>query len=126
MDFVIQIRFKLTATSMRARASAQDDTGARAARQEMWEQITKKLGMELIGLQWSITYGLGILTLRGEMKKAVTLVQMMTRSGGYDSIEQEVIVDLNSISNNMSNVRELEKIFASPDQDEIDRMLLED
>ena len=126
MDFVIQIRFKLTATSMRARTSAQDDSGARAARHEMWKQITEKLGMELIGLQWSITFGLGILTLRGEMEKAVTLVQMMTRSGGYESIEQEVIVDLNSISNNMSNVRELEKIFASPDQDEIDRILLED
>ena len=123
MSYVIQIRFELTPTSRSAAAAA---TAELSKRKGVWQRLADKVGVELIGQQWSLTHGAGVISVRGTIEQGMTIVQMLTRNGAYQSVTQEILVDMATLQNNLPNLQAAESVFEAGDLDEIDRMLLEE
>ena len=123
MSYVIQIRFELTPTSRSAIAAA---TAEVTKRQGVWQRLANKVGVELIGQQWSLTHGVGVISVRGTIEQGMTIVQMLARIGAYQSVTQEILVDMEALQNNLPNLQAAESVFEAGDLDEIDRMLLDE
>ena len=121
MSYVIQIRFELTPTSRSAIAAA---TAEVTKRQGVWQRLANKVGVELIGQQWSLTHGVGVISVRGTIEQGMTIVQMLARNGAYQSVTQEILVDMEALQNNLANLQAAESVFEAGDLDEIDRILL--
>ena len=56
----------------------------------------------------------------------MTIVQMLARNGAYQSVTQEILVDMEALQNNLPNLQAAESVFEAGDLDEIDRMLLDE
>ena len=123
MSYVIQIRFELTPTSRTAIGAA---TAEVTKRQGVWQRLANKVGVELIGQQWSPTHGVGVISVRGTIEQGMTIVQMLARNGAYQSVTQEILVDMEALQNNLPNLQAAESVFEAGDLDEIDRMLLDE
>jgi uncharacterized protein (UPF0210 family) len=123
VSYVIQIRFELTPTSRSAIAAA---TAEVTKRQGVWQRLANKVGVELIGQQWSLTHGVGVISVRGTIEQGMTIVQMLARNGAYQSVTQEILVDMEALQNNLPNLQAAECFFEAGDLDEIDRMLLDE
>jgi uncharacterized protein (UPF0210 family) len=123
VSYVIQIRFELTPTSRSAIAAA---TAEVTKRQGVWQRLANKVGVELIGQQWSLTHGVGVISVRGTIEQGMTIVQMLARNGAYQSVTQEILVDMEALQNNLPNLHAAECVFEAGYLDEIDRMLLDE
>ena len=80
MSYVIQIRFELTPKSRFTAAAA---TAELNKRKGVWERLANKVGAELIGQQWSLTHGAGVISVRGTIEQGMTIVQMLARNCAY-------------------------------------------
>ena len=64
--------------------------------------------------------------LDGTAEKTLMLQQVLDQSGAYEHIESEVIETFDTMLERSDEVQRLAAEFQPPDQDEIDRMLLEE
>ena len=64
--------------------------------------------------------------LEGAPEQAMMLQQVLSATGAYDSLEAEILEDVDDVLARSDQVQRLAKSFRPPNQDEIDRLLLEE
>jgi len=64
--------------------------------------------------------------LEGAPEQAMMLQQVLSATGAYDSLEAEILEDIDDVLARSDQVQRLAKSFRPPNQDEIDRLLLEE
>ena len=93
-------------------------------RLEASKNVVTDCGFELVEFARSITTG-EIIIMRGASDDVVTVCQVMDQTGAYDSLTTEILETYDRLAANRPRVAEVSKRFAPADQDEIDRMLLD-
>ena len=71
------------------------------------------------------TSGEAVNILRGPAEKVVLMQQIMDRTGAYASLEAEILETIDELSEHEELARKIAPKFIPPNQDEIDRMLLD-
>ena len=110
---------------MRRRGAPQGNLARGKNRVEIFRDFCTKLGFENINGGRSTT-GEAVNILRGPADKIVLLQRVMDQTGGYDEISAEIIDPWQTVAATAAEASRLGRRFTPPDQDEIDRMLLED
>ena len=64
--------------------------------------------------------------LEGAPEQAMMLQQVLSATGAYDSLEAEILEGVDDVLARSDQVQRLAKSFRPPNQDEIDRLLLEE
>ena len=64
--------------------------------------------------------------LEGAPEQAMMLQQVLSATGAYDSLEAEILEDIDDVLARSGQVQRLAKSFRPPNQDEIDRMLFDE
>ena len=106
------------------------NTGADARflkeRVEASKNVVTDCGLELVEYARSITTGEILIIMRGSSDDLVTVCQVMDQTGAYDSLTTEICETYDRLAANRPRVAEVSKRFTPADQDEIDRMLLDE
>ena len=90
------------------------------------EKLCFSVGVDLLDRQWSLTHSEAIVTPRGNLRDIMTIQQVLWRSSAYQKITHEIVVLMYFLKQNQPAVEAASRAFVSPDQDEIDRMLLDE
>ena len=98
---------------------------AMGERRENIDKLLDQLGLVRLRSGRSLN-GHIVMILDGTAEKTLMLQQVMDQSGAYDHIEAEVIETIDSMLERSEDVQRLVAEFQPPDQDEIDRILLEE
>ena len=94
-------------------------------RLEASKNVVRDCGFELVEFARSITTGEILIIMRGASDDVVTVCQVMDQTGAYDSLTTEILETYDRLAANRPRVAEVSQRFAPADQDEIDRMLLD-
>ena len=94
-------------------------------RLEASKNVVTDCGFELVEFARSITTGEILIIMRGASNDVVTVCQVMDQTVAYDSLTTEILETYDRLAANRPRVAEVSKRFAPADQDEIDRMLLD-
>ena len=62
----------------------------------------------------------------GSLEKIARIKAVLRRSGAFSSIEVDILFSLKELAEDRPAVMDLETVWKPPDQDEIDRMLLDE
>ena len=68
----------------------------------------------------------GVYILTGSSESAMMLRQILDSTGAYEGVEVELITEFQAMMENAPTVKNIAEAFRPPDQDEIDRMLLDE
>ena len=98
---------------------------AMGERRENMTKLLDKLGLVRLRIGRSLS-GHVVMILDGTAQKTLMLQQVLDQSGAYEQIEAEVIETIDAMLERSEEVQRLVAEFQPPDQDEIDRMLLEE
>ena len=88
--------------------------------------LCKKAKVQLVDRYWSFNHNESIIIISGELSRLHLVQQVLRRTGAYQKVSHELIVPTNEISKDEKLRDTLFAEFVAPDQDEIDRMLLDD
>ena len=120
---IIICRARPTETVRRKGASF--DPTLAAERREAMQMLYKELGIQ----QLRICKSLDDRTVRifeGAPDQAMMLQQVLSASGAFDSLEFEILEDMEDVLSRSAKVQRLASSFRPPNEDEIDRMLLDE
>ena len=95
-------------------------------REEASRKALSEIGMELKAAYFTTASGSAVLIVEGDPEKLTVLEVWAMSTGAFQSVEAEVLIPLNSISEAAKTVGEVYGKYDAPNQDEIDRMLLEE
>ena len=118
----IYLRLQYTSDAMKTNQGGKE----RARRRSHFTELCKKVGVEVIDTVVSLTTGDFVFILKGEIAQINKIQAVLRRSGGFQKIEQEIFVGVDDLVEQEPEISELEKAYMAPDQDEIDRMLLDE
>ena len=102
------------------RAEEMEDVQARMGK------LLADLSLELILRGKALKDGRAVYILTGSSESAMMLRQILDSSGAYEGVEIELITEFQAMMENALTVKNLAETFRPPDQDEIDRMLLDE
>ena len=119
------IRTRLTERSQENRAQAQND-GDQMSRQEQAEALCSRAGCRLVDAYVSIITNEAVMMIEGSLEQIARIKTVLRRSGAYSSIEVDILYSLKEMAEDRPAVMDLETAWKPPDQDEIDRMLLDE
>ena len=119
------IRTRFTERSQKNRAQAQNE-GDHGGRQEQAEALCKRAGCRLVDAYVSLITNEAVLMVEGSLEQIARIKAVLRRSGAYSSIEVDILYSLKEMAEDRPAVIDLETVWKPPDQDEIDRMLLEE
>ena len=122
MSETFQLRYQFTRESVKTYVSYGADIDQK---KQILEKLRFTVGEKLLDRQWSRTHSEAIVTLRGNLRDIMTIQQVLWRSGAYQKITHEIVVPMDFLKEKQPAVEAASRAFVSPDQDEIDRMLLE-
>ena len=122
MSETFQLRYQFTRESVKTYVSSGADIDQK---KQILEKLRFTVGEKLLDRQWSRTHSEAIVTLRGNLRDIMTIQQVLRRSGAYRKITHEIVVPMDFLKEKQPAVEAASRAFVSPDQDEIDRMLLE-
>ena len=74
----------------------------------------------------SFVTGEGVTCVEGPTETATIIKQVMLSTGAYDTIETDVLVTVEELTDNRPRVEKLAASFRPPDRDEIDNLLLDE
>tara|TARA_B100000989_G_C19417442_1_gene417086 strand:+ start:236 stop:559 length:324 start_codon:yes stop_codon:yes gene_type:complete len=94
-------------------------------RLEASKNVVTDCGFELVEFARSITTGEILIFMRGASDDVITVCQVMDQTGANDSLTTETLETYDRFAANQPRVAEVSKRFAPADQDEINRMLLD-
>ena len=123
MSETFQLRYQFTRESVKTHVSSGADIDQK---KQILEKLCSSVGVELLDRQWSLTHSEAIVTLKGNLRDIMTIQQVLWRSGAYQKITHEIVVPMDFLKENQPAVGAASRAFVSPDQDEIDRMLLDE
>ena len=64
--------------------------------------------------------------VEGSSEQIARIKAVLRRSGAFSSIEVDILFSLQKLAEDRLSVMDLETVWQPPDQDEIDRMLLDE
>ena len=88
-------------------------------------QLIKDIGLERVRGARSLN-GRMVLVLEGPAEGAMMMEQVLSASGAYEEVEAEVLELADDVIARRDKVRKLAASFRDPNEDEIDRMLLDE
>ena len=91
--------------------------GVRGDRKKQLELLCKRAGCRLVDLYISLITNENVMMIEGSLEQITRIKAVLRRSGRVDATE---------IADDRANVLDLESVWRPPDQDEIDRMLLDE
>ena len=119
------IRTRFTERSQKNRAQAQNE-GDHRGRQEQAEALCNRAGCRLMGAYVSLINNESVMMVEGSLEQIARIKAVLRRSGAFSSIEVDILFSLQELAEDRPAVMDLETVWQPPDQDEIDRMLLDD
>ena len=119
------IRTRFTERSQNNRAQAQNE-GDHGGRQEQAEALCNRAGCRLVDAYVSLITNEAVLMVEGSLEQIARIKAVLRRSGAFSSIEVDILYSLKEMAEDRPAVMDLETVWKPPDQDEIDRMLLEE
>tara|TARA_X000000950_G_C13575837_1_gene521461 strand:- start:18 stop:392 length:375 start_codon:yes stop_codon:yes gene_type:complete len=119
------IRTRFTERSQKNRAQAQNE-GDHGGRQEQAEALCNRAGCRLVDAYVSLITNEAVLMVEGSLEQIARIKAVLRRSGAFSSIEVDILYSLKEMAEDRPAVMDLETVWKPPDQDEIDRMLLEE
>ena len=102
------------------RAEEMEDVQARMGK------LLADLALELKLRGKALADGRAVYSLTGSSESAMMLRQILDSSGAYEGVEIELITEFQAMMENALTVKNIAETFRPPDQDEIDRMLLDE
>ena len=89
-------------------------------------KLLSDLALELKLRGKALTDGRAVHILTGSSENVMMLRQILDSTGAYEGVEVELITEFQTIMENDPTVKNIAEAFRPPDQDEIDRILLEE
>ena len=120
---IVILRFRLNEKARRKGYTFNRE--AMSQRQENMRKLLNQLGLVTLRVGRSLS-GHVVMILDGTAEKTLMLQQVLDQSGAYEHIEAEVIETFDAMLERSDEVQRLAAEFQPPDQDEIDRMLLDE
>ena len=120
---VIIFRVRQAETVRRSGGSFDPDMAAE--RQKAMHALFDELGIRQIKSCRSLDDRI-VRILEGAPEQAMMLQQVLSSTGAYDSLEAEILEDVDDVLARSDQVQRLARSFRPPNQDEIDRILLDE
>ena len=121
---IIIVKFSPNAAARRRglsfRAEELEDVQARMGK------LLSDLALELKLRGKALTDGRAVHILTGSSENVMMLRQILDSTGAYEGVEVELITEFQAMMENAPTVKNIAEAFRPPDQDEIDRILLEE
>ena len=99
--------------------------GVRGDRKKQLELLCKRAGCRLVDLYISLITNENVMMIEGSLEQITRIKAVLRRSGAYSSISVDILHSATEIADDRAAVIDLESFWQPPDQDEIDRMLLD-
>ena len=119
--FLIRVRYSET-----SRKTMAQNPKTPLERKATMQRLCDDLGCKLLGVYLSLVTGEGVTCVEGPTETATIIQQVMLSTGAYDTIEKDVLVTVEELTDNRSRVEKLAASFRPPDRDEIDNLLLDE
>ena len=100
------------------------DPSQAAERKEVMQALYKELGIHQLPVCKSLDDRI-VRIFEGSPEQAMMLQQILSASGAFDSLELEILEDMEDVLSRSAKVQRLASSFRAPNEDEIDRMLLD-
>ena len=100
------------------------DPSQAAERKEVMQALYKELGIHQLRVCKSLDDRI-VRIFEGSPEQAMMLQQILSASGAFDSLELEILEDMEDVLSRSAKVQRLAASFRAPNEDEIDRMLLD-
>ncbi len=117
-----QYLLRFTYTNEALRAMINDPQDRRAS----FAKLAEKLGYRVGDAYYSITKSQALIIIEGPPEELGVLEFTVRESGGFEGIEIEQIVTNEEVIEIFGRAKSLSTEFAAPNQDEIDRILLDE
>ena len=95
-------------------------------RQRVSSELCEKAGCKLIGLFMSLTTGEAVVMIEGEIDQASLIQALYQRTGAFTAVSVEILNSAQTLNKYLVRAGELQSQFVAPNEDEIDRMLLDE
>ena len=119
------IRTRFTERSQKNHAQAWNE-GDHGGRQEQAEALCKRAGCRLMDAYLSRINNEPVTRVERSLEQIARLKAVLRRSGAFSSINFDILYSLKELADDRPAVMDLETVWKPPDQDEIDRMLLDE
>ena len=120
---VFLIRVRYSETSIKTMAQ---NPKTPLERKATMQRLCDDLDCKLLGVYLSLVTGEGVTCVEGPTETATIIQQVMLSTGAYDTIETDVLVTVEELTENRPRVEKLAASFRPPDRDEIDNLLLDE
>ena len=100
--------------------------GVRGDRKKQLELLCKRAGCRLVDLYISFITNENVMMIEGSLEQITRIKAVLRLSGAYSSISVYILHSATEIADDRAAVINLESVWQPPDQDEIDRMLLDE
>jgi len=118
------IRVLFTEQAQKSRTQAVNS--GESDRKQQMEKLCQRAGCHLTDIYRSLITNEVVFIIEGSLEQVTRIKSVLQRSGAYSSIEVDILHSVSELAQDRAAVRDLEAIWRPPDQDEIDRMLLDE
>ena len=118
---IIELRMQLTTETKKAMAANPRDD----RRQAMTELCTE-IGLQFIDGFRSMGADEVIVRVSGDISKIPLSNAVMNGTGAFESVRSDVLVNVDEMLEHRDHAQRIASKFRAPNEDEIDRMLLEE
>ena len=119
---IIEMRIKHTEESKKNMAR----NSSAADRKKAMKQLAEKLGLELVWGGYSMANDEVVIHLSGDPAKIPLLTAALNGTGAFASVRSDILVEGDEMSGYRVAAQALTNDFIAPNQDEIDRRLLDE
>ena len=117
---IIELRMRFTAETKKSMAAnPQDD------RRQAVTNLCEEIGLSFVDGYRSMGPDEIIVRVRGDIAKIPLLNAVMNGTGGFESVRSDVLVHVDEMREHRTRAQKIASRFRAPNEDEIDRMLLE-
>lgn len=118
---IIELRMRFTAETKKSMAAnPQDD------RRQAVTDLCEEIGLLFVDGYRSMGSDEIIVRVRGDIAKIPLLNAVMNGTGGFESVRSSVLVRVDEMREHRTRAQKIASRFRAPNEDEIDRMLLEE
>ena len=95
-------------------------------REQAQRALCEKAGCKFVGAFMSLVTGEAVVMIEGEIEQASLLQALSWRTGAFTAVSVDILNPAAMMDKYLEQVGELQSQFVAPNQDEIDRMLLDE
>ena len=95
-------------------------------REQAQRALCEKAGCKFIGAFMSLVTGEAVVMIEGEIEQATLLQALAWRTGAFTALSVDILNNAATMDKYLEQAGELQGQFVAPNQDEIDRMLLDE